>query len=274
MGFSIKKLKQLYLYLLRIQGVTAKDELRLIIAIILYASKLGKGGSLGYFIPGFKPITIRTWDESVFVVRPRTPDLGFATLTLEFYELTRWFLPNARGVVIDVGANIGGYTVRACKYADLVIAIEPQSEVFKLLKKNVEMNCINHNVVLMNKAIGDTKGKALLRIPVAGNVADTGRASLLGINGSQKQYVYEEVSVDTLDNIIKDLNINRVNLLKIDIEGAEALAFKGMRRTLEITDKLMIEIQPGNEWLIRELKEMGFRLVDKKETNYFFIKIT
>ena len=44
------------------------------------------------------------------------------------------------------------------------------------------------------------------------------------------------------------------------------------RKTLEITDKLMIEIQPGNEWLVDEIKSMGFNLIDKKEINYFFIK--
>ena len=55
--------------------------------------------------------------------------------------------------------------------------------------------------------------------------------------------------------------------------SAEAIAFRGMRKTLEITDKLMIEIQPDSEWLIDELKSIGFNLIDKKEINYFFTKL-
>jgi len=45
-----------------------------------------------------------------------------------------------------------------------------------------------------------------------------------------------------------------------------------MRKSLKITDKLMIEVQAGKEWLINELSKMSFRLADEKEINHFFIK--
>ncbi|MEM1646208.1 MAG: FkbM family methyltransferase [Ignisphaera sp.] len=282
MGSGIKKviksMRQFLIYLLKVRGTTLKDELRLIIAIIMYLVMLGRRGStLGFYIPGRKFLTIRTWDGCIFKVRPKTTDLGFATLTSEFYELTKWFIPNAKGVVIDVGANIGGYTVRACRQAELVIAIEPQKEIFELLKVNVENNCTKHNVILIRKAIGDRKEKALLKIPVNKQVVDSGRASLSKSNlvldiESPQIYRYEEVEVDTLDDIVGSLGINGVDFIKIDIEGAEATAFKGMKYTLQKAKYLMIEIQPGNEWLIEELKEMGFKLIDRRDMNYFFVK--
>jgi len=268
----IKRLRQLYMYLWRVRGYTLEDELRLIMAIIFYTINLGKGGSLGFHVPGTHFLKIKTHDGYLFYCRPKTTDLGLATLTSEFYELVNWFIPYARGVVLDVGANIGGYTVRACRQADLVIAIEPQSEVFNLLKMNVNINCkIKNNVVLIKKAIGGTQGKAVLKVPIKGTVIDSGRASISSSDlKSSIEYKSEEVEVDTLDNIISSLNIDRIDFIKMDIEGAEAIAFEGMKLTLKTTKYVMIEIQPSNKWLIDEFKKLGFKLIDKNGMNYFF----
>ncbi|MEM1646210.1 MAG: FkbM family methyltransferase [Ignisphaera sp.] len=222
---------------------------------------------MSFYVPGKKPLVIRTWDDSRFVIRPGTTDLGHATLVPELYELNNWFLPNARGVVIDVGANVGGYTVRACRSADLVIAIEPLPDLFELLRYNVSLNCMKNNVILIEKAVSDKKGYIELKVPRIHRYYASRYASIV----RDSDLVYR-VEADTLDNIITSLSIQKINLLKIDIEGAETVAFKGMRKTLEITDKLMIEIQAGNEWLIDELKKIGFTLIDKKEINYFPIK--
>ncbi len=278
MGLSIKGiakiLRQFYLYLFKVRGVTLKDELRLLAAMALYVLELGRRGkTLGYYILGSETLKIKTWDNYIFNVRPRTTDLGFAALTLESYELNRWFVPNVNGVVIDVGANIGGYTVRACRQADFVIAIEPQKEVFELLKVNVENNCNKHNVILLRKAIGDKKGKAILKIPMHGQVVDSGTATLSCSDAAgTSRYKYEEVEVDTLDNIVESLCIDKVDFIKVDIEGAEAIAFKGMKCTLGNTRYLMIEIHHENEWLINELRKMKFKLIDRKGINYFFAK--
>jgi FkbM family methyltransferase len=136
----------------------------------------------------------------------------------------------------------------------------------------VRLNCPKGNVILVNKAISDRKGKGMIKVPKLGNKTFSGRASMLN-----KSYHYEQartymIEMDTLDNIVSSLGIRKIDLLKIDIEGAEVFAFKGMKKTLEITDKLMIEIQPGNEWLIDELVKIGFKLVDRKGMNYFFVR--
>jgi FkbM family methyltransferase len=190
---------------------------------------------------------------------------------MERYELKNWFIPHAKGVVVDVGASVGGYTVRACKKAKLVIAIEAEEETFTFLRKNVELNCPRDRVLLMRKAVGDRRGKSLLKIPVRGELVDTGVASLRKPRIACNSYKYEEVDVDTLDNIVASLGIDRIDFLKIDIEGAEADAFKGMERSLRKTKYLMIEIHQENTWLINELKKIGFKLVDRKGINYFLV---
>lgn len=269
-------LRSLIHYLFRVNGCTLKDELRLRIALVnylfSYLTRRLSGDSLGFYIPGRKLLAIKTRDNCVFLVRSKTPDLTLATLSMEQYELKRWFLPYAKGVVVDVGANVGGYTLRACKQAKLVIAIEPEKEVFMLLKKNVELNCHKRNVILVRKAVGAEKGVSILKIPRKGELVDTGVASLTKPYVDWKDYEYEKVEVDTLDDIMSSLGVNKIDFLKIDIEGAEAIAFKGMKRTLKNTRYLMIEIHRENEWLINELRRMGFKLIDKKGINYFFVR--
>jgi len=273
---KIGMLKSLVHYLIKVRGCTVKDEVRLHIALVNYLlrnlTKRSSEGSLGFYVPGRSLLAVRTWDNCKFLVRPKTPDLTVATFSMEEYELKRWFLPYARGIVVDVGANIGGYTVRACRQAKLVVAIEPEEETFITLKKNVELNCHKHNAILVRKAIGKEKGTAILKVPRKGELIDTSVASLFKPDIDWRDYVYEEVEVDTLDNIMASLGINRVDFLKVDIEGAEAVAFRGMKRTLENTRYLMIEIRRENEWLIDELKRMGFKLIDRKGINYFFVK--
>lgn len=127
---------------------------------------------------------------------------------------------------------------------------------------------------MVRKAIGGERGRSMLRIPRRGRLVNTVEASLAEVEPriEWEDYSYEEVEVDTLDNIMALLGIERVDFLKVDIEGAEAMAFRGMRRTLEITKYLMIEIGDKNRWLVEELEKMKFKLIDRKGINYFFIK--
>lgn len=86
-----------------------------------------------------KPILVRTRDGYLFFCRPRTPDL-YTVCCHELYELEKWFKPLAKGVVVDVGAYIGTYAVRACRSAEKVVAVEPLPHNFVVLEKNVELN--------------------------------------------------------------------------------------------------------------------------------------
>ena len=262
----------MYRYLFRTRGVRTKDYLRLMFTPLNYLTHLGIPGYMGYHIPGSEIVLIRTWDDFLFAVRPKTPDLEYATLIPEYYELTKWFLPNAKGVVIDVGANVGGYTVRACGQAEIVIAIEPQNDVFRFLKINTYINCKGKaKVMLLNKAVGAKRGVTYLEVPVDERYRYSGGASIVRCYSSSRK---EPVIVDTLDNIVDEtIGLNtEINFVKIDIEGAEAIAFKGMMRTLSKANYIMIEISNGNEWLIKKITKLGFKLIDKKLRNYFFIK--
>jgi len=267
-------IRELLYFYFRVRADGLFNQLKLWFAPINCLVHREKAVCLGVYVPGEKPFKVRTWDGYTFLIRPRTEDLSLALLLGEYHELTKWFLPNAKGIVVDVGANIGGYTIRACQSSNLVVSIEPLPDVFKILECNVKMNCHKGNVILVNKAISDRRGKEIIKVPKLGNKTFSGRASIL----DEKSYRYKQtqayvIETDTLDSIISSLGIRKIDLLKIDIEGAEAMAFKGMKGALENTRYLMIEIRPENEWLINEFQKIGFKLIDRKGMNYFFVKV-
>jgi tRNA1(Val) A37 N6-methylase TrmN6 len=135
-------------------------------------------------------IVVETWDDFKFIARAKTLDL-YAIVVSEVFELENWFNPLAKGVVIDVGAYIGTYTIRAMRTADLVIAIEPLPPNFKTLQKNVELN--SHlqrgEVVLVNKAVAERKKELRIFMPAESGLYRAETASLKlprGVCGTDK----------------------------------------------------------------------------------------
>ncbi|WP_069808214.1 FkbM family methyltransferase [Vulcanisaeta thermophila] len=114
--------------------------------------------------------------DLVFFVRPYTVDYEFA-LVHEGYELLNWFYPSLRGgVFVDVGAHVGGYSVRACGLASKVVAIEPNSHVIEVLRVNAKLNGCGDEFMIINKALGDKPGRAWLLVRNSHGVLDSPRA--------------------------------------------------------------------------------------------------
>jgi len=144
--------------------------------------------------------------------------------TLNLYE--RGFKVEKDDIVIDVGAHVGIFTVKAARavgQGGLVIAIEPAPDNVELLRENVRINNLT-NVVIVEEAVGDNKGEGKLYLSSKSYKHSTVMAATR----------YTEVKMDTLDNIISGLNLAKVNFIKIDIEGAELQALAGARRTLSL----------------------------------------
>jgi FkbM family methyltransferase len=125
-------------------------------------------------------------------------------------------------VVIDIGANIGYYTLMsaACVGArGKVIAFEPSSDNCALLKMSLRKNNFD-NVLIHSKAVADKNGLASFSM-------DDSNGTI-----SQNREMAHSVLVATvaLDTYLQDEP--RIDLIKIDIEGAEGLALNGMKRIL------------------------------------------
>jgi FkbM family methyltransferase len=135
-----------------------------------------------------------------------------------------------RMVVVDVGANLGVYTLlaaRAVGDAGRVVAIEPNPPMFGLLTRNVLENGMR-NVDLVCKAVGSEAGEmSLYRVP--------GHPALASLSSTNARASTDRIPVEmeTLDALLAALEIGHVDLMKVDTQGAELEVLEGAREMIE-----------------------------------------
>lgn len=140
------------------------------------------------------------------------------------YELHREVLKH--DVVVDVGAHVGVFSIKAAAVASKVISIEPDAYNFKLLSFNIRLNHLK-NLILVNSAVADYDGDAKLYLH-----SQSGMHSIMSARAPTSVHSVN-VKVRKLDTIVKELNIERIDFLKIDVEGAEFYVLKGALNTLK-----------------------------------------
>jgi FkbM family methyltransferase len=134
--------------------------------------------------------------------------------------------PKKGDVVVDAGAHYGFYTLYASRLvgADgMVLSFEPHPNNYKGLLTNLRLNGVN-NVKTLNIALGEFDGKIRLYI----------RSHSGGHSIFLKSKDYITVELTKLDTIIERLNLKRVNLIKIDAEGAELNILKGANKVIRL----------------------------------------
>ncbi len=169
--------------------------------------------------------------------RLRAPaDLRYTTITA--FLLRDWVEPELRAldrllspgnVFIDVGANIGLYALKAARLVGptgRVLAFEPGAEAYDHLVANLAMNAYPW-AAPMKVAASDAAGQAVLHHVPLGH--DPQAFSLIANARATDGEVVETV---TLDSLIDRAGLTRVDLIKIDVEGAEPLVIAGARDLL------------------------------------------
>jgi FkbM family methyltransferase len=171
-------------------------------------------------------------------------------------------------VVLDIGANIGYYTLIFAKLVGekgKVFAFEPDPTNFSILKKNIEINGYK-NVVLAQKAISDKNGKIKLYI-----CEDNRGDHRIYDSHNNRQSI--EIEAIRLDDYFKDYNGN-INFIKMDIQGAEGGATQGMSNILQKNNlKVISEFWPMGlkkfgidpEEYLKLLTSSGFRIYEVDE---------
>lgn len=161
--------------------------------------------------------------------------------------ITRYLLDNIRigpgEIAIDVGANLGWYSVLLDRLSDAgsrIFAFEPDPSTYDLLTKNLLTNHASR-VVAVNMALGDAPGTAQLNRYRDSN---NGRHTLMAGGNSSGGKV--QVRVDTLQRFWHDnlLGNARIALLKIDVEGYEYFVLRGARELLANCDCILLEYAP------------------------------
>ncbi len=215
--------------------------------------------------------------------------LNFYDYESDQLKMMRKFL-NPRSIILDIGANIGWYSLNLSKYvsAGRIIAFEPIAKTFELLKKNIRLNRIT-NVELRNIGLSDKKGT----LEFYYNPRLTGATSLRDLDiGAGKKKI--RCKVRRLDDLADTLPA-RVDFIKCDVEGAELFVIRG---ALEILKKAkpVLFLEMLRKWsakfgyhpndIIKLLKTVGYdcysvkakrlfrisKVTDKtKETNFYFL---
>ena len=153
--------------------------------------------------------------------------------------------PNMR--VIDLGANLGIYTLRALRKKCMVFAYEPTPRTFDLLRQNIKASGFAESgrIQAYQMAVSDQCGT----INFYENPSMCGHNSIYGESGQQPI----EVSVTTLDSQLDTLQ--RIDLVKMDIEGAEYHALLGMRELIRRNPDLQIIMEFAPEHIRRAGRE-------------------
>ena len=171
---------------------------------------------------------------------------GIAKLVYLFredYERELRLLPrllSPGGVFVDVGASFGIYTLigsRLCGEAGRVFAFEPARRTFEILRNNIKRNRMT-NVTTMGVALSADHETTLLY-----HHPDSSRNSLgkpADVCGEP-----EKVETRTLDSILMNLQVAKVDLIKADVEGAEELVLRGAIKTLaDSRPAILFEVNP------------------------------
>jgi len=160
-------------------------------------------------------------------------------------------------IVVDLGANIGMFSLYASPKSKQVYSVEPLPETYENLVKNVEHL---NNVKTLNKAIYSEADK-LEFIKNECSIASSIFA---------KQSNYEKIVVDVIpfEDFLKLYNIDRINYLKVDIEGSEFDLFENMdEKFLENNvDKIFMEIHIMNDFKLDDILD--------KVNKYFVTNLT
>jgi FkbM family methyltransferase len=154
------------------------------------------------------------------------------------------------GVILDVGANIGLYTVPLARIAATkharVIAFEPLSRNLPRLRANIALNECGEFVEIIPIALSDRNGEASIELREDfANGSSTGTAVLVQENSPYTWATQETVQVSRLDDLWPTLGLTRLDVVKADVDGHEAEFFAGARKTFEKFRPVMqIEYSP------------------------------
>jgi FkbM family methyltransferase len=169
----------------------------------------------------------------------------------EWQFIRRFLSPGM--VVMDIGANIGAFTVPMAKSVGQVLAFEPQPYAYELLRANIRLNQLE-NVSAFPFGLSSAEEQREAELPVYSQTGNFGGVCFLN-TGKGLQAGFKR-----MDDVFKG---PRLDFVKIDVEGMEPFVLRGGSVALKgFRPVLYVENHPGERSpaLIHLLLDMGYRL--------------
>lgn len=172
------------------------------------------------------------------------------------------------GVFVDIGANTGYFSIIAGHLvgsSGRVVAFEPNPEVRARLERNVVTNALNDRIVVCGVALGgheqDEASFYLSCCSTNDGLSSLSRSAVAFRDGGLRADVLTKVRVRTFDALAEELGLGRIDVVKVDVEGAEYGVFAGMSRTLTMCPppRIICETPRGSD-TERLLASYGYRV--------------
>ena len=183
-------------------------------------------------------------------------------------------------VILDIGANVGLFTkafAAAEKKPQKILAIEPSSYVFSILKI---VTAQLPNVLARRLALNDDEGIVQLKTPLKTSGSLRVGLSHIGPTNDALQYA-EFVDAKRLDDVLSEENIQHVDVVKIDVEGAEEQVIQGAHALLtkvkpiwfvELAQDRADNFESSAQTIFNSFKDAGYQAFILSET-YDWIEV-
>jgi len=177
-------------------------------------------------------VTIRHRDGSMMKV-DRSSAIGSSLYWLGYHSINELLLlekvlkPDM--VFVDIGANQGEFTLFAGRRMTTgrVIAFEPMPQMFAQLQENIQLNGLAE-VIIHNVALSNQKGS--MTIHAAADAVNEGLGTLYPSGGDFKEAGM--VQVDIFDDVFRQQRLDRLDIIKMDVEGSELPVLRGAHESL------------------------------------------
>jgi FkbM family methyltransferase len=173
-------------------------------------------------------------------------------------------------VFVDVGANVGFYTVPLAKKASTVggkvYAFEPHPSNFSRLEHNINVNKMEKYVNSINVGLSVSSGKAELTLREDfAHGSDTGNAAIY-INDDDQAYPTVKIPLRSLDSMYGN-DIHRIDIIKLDIEGHEDMFMKGAVNAVG-QERPIIMMEVNKYYYSRRHINLYYDIIDKLSPSY------
>lgn len=157
------------------------------------------------------------------------------------HEAMQYFLWPG-GTFIDVGANIGLFSIYAAKtFGAEVLAVEPSKRERRRLERNMKMNGTDFEVIPF--ALGERDGEAAFEVDVEGSHL------MNRIRAFDVKSGYDLVLMRRFDGVFSGVELDSIALVKIDVEGYEMAVLRGMTGMIDRMRKTTFVIEVSPQWL-------------------------
>jgi FkbM family methyltransferase len=161
---------------------------------------------------------------------------GYAELIFRKYNLPGFVEVEDGDIVIEIGAFVGGFTMKACEQASKIFSFEPAPGNFDCLNRNLSSRT---NVSMMMSGAGSATGNARLNL----STSAVEHSFLSPDEGASGESLLTPMV--RLDDFIRDESISRVDFLKLEAEGFEIEVFEGLGEFQAL--KLAIDVSPERD---------------------------